>query len=153
MSTTSAPTAATGAPEPGRFLTFRLDNEVYGVPILNVREIVEMQEISPVPRSSAWVRGVVNLRGRVLPVIDPKVRFGLDPVETTDLTVIVVLQSNDRRPFGVVVDEVLEVQRLEESNLSETPDLADDKVEFMAGFGKVRDELVFLLDPAALDVR
>lgn len=145
--------AAGAALEPGRFLTFRLDNEVYGVPILNVREIVEMQEISPVPRASSWVRGVVNLRGRVLPVIDPKVRFGLDPVQTTDLTVIVVLQSNDRRPFGVVVDEVLEVQRLEESNLSETPDLADDKVEFMAGFGKVRDELVFLLDPAALDVR
>lgn len=141
------------ASEPGRFLTFRLAGEIYGVPILNVREIVEMQEISPVPRSASWVRGVVNLRGRVLPVIDPKVRFGLDPVVTTDLTVIVVLQPDGRRPFGVVVDEVLEVQRLEESNLAEAPELATDKVEFMAGFGKVRDELVFLLEPSALDIQ
>lgn len=146
------PTAGT-VPEPARYLTFRLDGEIYGVPILNVREIVEMQEISPVPRAAGWVRGVVNLRGRVLPVIDPKVRFGLGPVVPTDLTVIIVLQPDGGRPFGVVVDEVLEVQKLEACNMAAAPELSEDKVDFMAGFGKVRDELVFLLDPAALDLQ
>lgn len=141
------------AAEPGRYLTFRLDDEIYGVPILNVREIVEMQEISPVPRCSGWVRGVMNLRGRVLPVIDPKVRFGLEPLAATDLTVIVVLQPDDGRPFGVLVDEVLEVQRLEANHLGDSPELTDGSSAFIAGFGKVRDDLVFLLDPARLDVQ
>ncbi|MEQ1566506.1 MAG: chemotaxis protein CheW [Myxococcota bacterium] len=137
---------------PGRYLTFRLDREVYGVPILAVREIIELQEISPVPRSSHWVRGVVNLRGRVLPVLDPKLRFGLSPVEPSELTVIVVLQADDSKPFGVLVDEVLEVLRLEPSHLADAPTMNCDHEEFLAGFGKVRDGLVFLLDPAALRV-
>ena len=148
MSTATEPAQSAGVP--GRYLTFRLGGEVYGVPILNVREIVEMQEISPVPRSAHWVRGVINLRGRVLPVIDPKTRFGLQPIEASDLTVIVVLQTGDARPFGILVDEVLEVLRLDDSHLAEPPALNCDHEEFLSGFGKVRDGLVFLLDPAAL---
>lgn len=138
---------------PGRYLTFRLDDEAFGVPILNVREIIELQEISPVPRSAPWVRGVVNLRGRVLPVIDPKLRFGLEPVAASELTVIIVLQTEDQgRPFGVLVDEVLEVQRLDETNLSDAPVVSADE-SFVAGVGKVRDQLLFLLDPRALAVQ
>lgn len=136
--------------ETGRFLTFRLADEVYGVPILNVREIIELQEISPVPRASPWVRGVVNLRGRVLPVLDPKVRFGIGEVEASDLTVIIVLQSEDGRPFGVLVDEVLEVLRLEDDQISVAGAADVETQEFLSGFGKVRDGLVFLLDPHKL---
>lgn len=146
-------TAEPSSNESGSYLTFRLATEVYGVPILNVREIVEMQEVSPFPRSAPWVRGVVNLRGRVLPVIDPKVRFGLEPVVTTDITVIIVLQPHDHRAFGLVVDEVLEVQRIDLPSLSDAPDVSEEKIDFMAGFGRIRDDLVFLLDATALDIQ
>lgn len=133
-----------------RFLTFRLGQEVYGVPILNVREIIELQEISPVPRASPGVRGVVNLRGRVLPVLDPKVQFGIGEVEASELTVIMVLQTEEGRPFGVLVDEVLEVLRLEEHQIATVSQGDIEQQEFLSGFGKVRDGLVFLLDPHRL---
>ncbi|MEQ1504700.1 MAG: chemotaxis protein CheW [Myxococcota bacterium] len=149
MSTAVQP-ANTALGEPGRYLTFRLDREVYGVPILNVREIIEMQEISPVPRAAPSVRGVVNLRGRVLPVIDPKIRFGLDPVEPSELTVIIVLQPGDSKPFGVLVDEVLEVHRFDADAITDAPAGASDQQDALAAFGKVRDQLVFLLDPTSL---
>lgn len=139
--------------EPGRFLTFRLDREIYAVPIRTVQEIVELQEISPVPRSAPWVRGVVNLRGRVLPVIDPKARFGMDPVINTDLTVIVVLQGPDGRPFGALVDEVLEVQRFDEDQLAGVSDGVGAVEPFLSGFGKTKTHLVFVLDPVPLGVQ
>lgn len=146
------PVAESPRPEASRYLTFRLDREIFGVPILEVREIIELQEISPVPRTAPWVRGVVNLRGRVLPVIDPKVRFGLAPVEPTDLTVIVVLKAHDANPFGVLVDEVLDVQRLEQDAISEAPNVGGDD-GFVTGVGKLRDALLFILDPDALAVQ
>ena len=105
-------------PAPGRFLSFRLDREVFAVPILEVREIIELADIAPVPRAAPWVRGVVNLRGRVLPVIDPKVRLGRAPLVASELTVIVVLQPASGKPFALLVDEVLEVQRLEAEQIS-----------------------------------
>jgi CheY-like chemotaxis protein len=101
----SSSTPSTGpAVTAGRYLTFRLDHEIYGVPILDVREIIELQDITPVPRTPVYVRGVINLRGKVLPLVDLKLRFGLDAVEADELTVIVVLQSASGRPFGCLVD-------------------------------------------------
>lgn len=146
----TAPEPARASATAGRYLTFRLDAEVFGVPILDVREIIELQEIAPVPRTSPWVRGVVNLRGRILPVVDPKVRFGLAPVERSELTVILVLQAGNGKPFGVLVDEVLEVQPLDEEHLAEPPALGPEHAAFVAGMGKSRDGLVFLLHTAAL---
>jgi chemotaxis signal transduction protein len=116
------------AGEAGRYLTLRLDREICGAPILAVPEIVELQEISP--------------------VLDPKLRFGLGPVEPSDLTVIAALQTADGKPFGALVDEVLEVLPLE----PEAPPMNGAHQEFLAGFGKTRDGLVFLLDPAALQL-
>jgi purine-binding chemotaxis protein CheW len=141
---------ATATVETGRFLTFRLADELYGVPILNVREIIELQEISPVPRAAPWVRGVVNLRGRVLPVLDPKLRFGIGEVEASDLTVIIVLQTEEGRPFGVLVDEVLEVLRLEDDQIAPATGGEVEQQEFLSGFGKAKEGLVFLLDPTKL---
>ena len=132
----------------GRYLTFRLDWEIYGVPILDVREIIEMQDITPVPRTQSFVRGVINLRGKVLPLVDLKLRFGLQPLQAGELTVIVVLQTGGGRPFGCLVDEVLEVQWMGPESLSESP-LQGGAEEFLAGMGKVKDRLVFLLDLAA----
>ena len=132
----------------GRYLTFRLDEEVYGVPILDVREIIEMQYITPVPRSAHFVRGVIKMRWKVLPLVDLKLRFGLAPLQPDDLTVIVVLQTSGSRPFGCLVDEVLEVQYLGPEALSASP-LNGDAEEFLAGIGKVKDRLIFLLDLAS----
>lgn len=137
-------------PAPGRYLSFRLDREVFAVPILDVREIIELTDIAPVPRADPWVRGVVNLRGRVLPVIDPKVRLGRAPLETTDVTVIVVLQHGDQKPFGALVDEVLEVQRLEADQLAPANDAVQSADACLAGYGKIRDQLVFLIDVTTL---
>ncbi len=129
-----------------RYLTFRLDDEVYGVPVLHVREIIELQDITPVPRAAHHIRGVVNLRGKVLPLMDLKLRFGLSAIEPTDLTVIIVLQP-DKAPFGVLVDEVLDVQNMDSGTTAEPPDLGSDaKQQFLAGVGRVRDRIVFLLD-------
>jgi purine-binding chemotaxis protein CheW len=136
-----------GRAKAGRYLTFRLDDEVYGVPILDVREIIELQDITPVPRSASFVRGVINLRGKVLPLVDLKLRFGMEGLNPGELTVIVVLQTEGSRPFGCLVDEVLEVQWLGAESLSASP-LQGPVEEFLSGIGKVKDRLVFLLDLA-----
>jgi purine-binding chemotaxis protein CheW len=130
-----------------RYLTFRLDAEYYGVPVLDVREIIELQPITPVPRSEAHVCGVINLRGRVLPLIDLKLRFGLEAIVPSEMTVIIVIQPDGRPAFGVQVDEVLDVQRLGvEEGGDQGPLEGMLAAEFLQGVGKLRDRFVFLLD-------
>ena len=137
---------ATNARE-GRYLTFRLDDEVYGVPILDVREIIELQDITPVPRTPHYVCGVINLRGRVLPLVDLRRRFGLPTVEPTELTVNIVLQSGGST-YGCLIDEVLEVHWMDAESLSDAPVSGPSEV-FLSGLGRARDRLVFLLDLTA----
>ena len=130
-----------------RYLTFRLDEEVYGVPVLDVREIIELQEITPVPQADPSVVGVVNLRGKVLPLVDLKLKFGIGPFSPTDIAVVIVVEPMDTAPFGVLVDEVLDVQSVQPADKTDAPEL-DSSIQqpFLAGIGKVKDRLVFLLD-------
>lgn len=139
----------------GKYMTFLLDGEHYGLEILKVREIVGVTEIARLPRVQAFVRGVMNLRGKVVPVIDLRVRFGLDRRETTDQTVIIVLQCQvGARPLtvGVLVDQVLEVLGVGAEDVEPPPWLgaATTANEFILGVGKQGKQVVFLLDVARI---
>jgi purine-binding chemotaxis protein CheW len=113
MTEPSAPTAGHPASAPGKYLTFTLGGESYGVPVLAVRQIIRLCPITPVATMPPHVRGVINLRGKVIPVVDLRLRFGLAAAAEHDRTCIVVTQvaaaSGGTRPYGVIVDGVEEV--------------------------------------------
>jgi purine-binding chemotaxis protein CheW len=136
-----------------KYLTLVLAKEHYGVPILKVQEIIGLQDITPVPRMPSEVRGVLNLRGRVIPVIDMRSRFGLDRGEDTKRTCIVVVQVSNPVAgspsviMGVVVDQVSEVQDIPPEQIEPAPALgASVDTAFIAGVGKVGKRVVMLLD-------
>lgn len=135
----------------GKHMTFQLADEAYGVPILDVREIIGLMDITRVPRAPAFIRGVINLRGRVIPVVDLRLQFGMEPCAPTDQTVIIVVQcSFEGRPLtmGVLVDRVLEVLDIQADQIEPAPDLGDRSLhsDFILGVGKSGSRVVFLLD-------
>ncbi len=133
-----------------KYLTFRLAGEEYGIGILGVQEIVSWMEITRIPRTPEFIRGVINLRGRVIPVLDLRVRFGLPPQAQTPRTCIVVLQVRreaGRVTVGAIVDEVTEVLDLAASQVEPVPELglAVDTA-FLSGIGKAGSRVIILLD-------
>ena len=93
----------------GKYMSFQLANEIYGLEILKVREIIGLMDITRVPRSASFIRGVINLRGKVIPVVDLRLKFGMDACQTTDQTVIIVVQCTVGRrdlTMGIMVDQV-----------------------------------------------
>ncbi len=135
--------------EAGKYLLFELAGEQYGLPILQVREIISLESITRVPRVSESVLGVINLRGKVIPVIDLRTRFGLESVTPTEDTVIIVLQCElARNPLtiGVVVDAVHEVVLLRADHISPPPPGARSEEEFIVGIGTpTKGQIIFLL--------
>lgn len=145
MSTDSTTPVENGETRGGKFLTFFLGAEEYGVEILKVREIIGLLPITRVPRTPACVRGVINLRGKVIPVVDLRSRFGLDYVEATPETVIVVVQAGGVE-FGVVVDRVSEVADVADSAVEKTPDFGSSvQTRFLKGLAKDESGSVKLL--------
>ena len=139
----------------GKFMTFQLAREEYGLEILKVREIIGLMEITRVPRTRDFVRGVINLRGKVIPVVDLRLKFGMEACEPTDQTVIIVVQCTvDGRPLtmGLLVDQVLEVLTIDGSQIEPAPSLghAAAEDEFILGVGKHEKRIVFLLDIARI---
>jgi purine-binding chemotaxis protein CheW len=110
----------------GKYLTFRLATETYGLPVLAVREIIRLCPITPVANMPSHVRGVINLRGRVIPIVDLRVRFGLPVADDHDRTCIVVAQvsasTGGIRPYAIVVDGVEEVAAYGEDDIAPPPD-------------------------------
>jgi len=131
----------------GKYLTFRLEDEIYGVGILCVREIIEPLDITPVPLTSPSVCGVINLRGRVIPLVDLRQEFAMSPTEIADQTVIIVLQYH-QKTFGILVDEVLEVLLLEEKQIAPPPPLigGNTGLHALLGTGRVDERVIFLLE-------
>jgi purine-binding chemotaxis protein CheW len=126
---------------PGKYLTFTLGRESYGVPVRAVREIIRLCPITPVATMPAHVRGVINLRGRVIPLVDLRVRFGLPATEEHDRTCIVVAQvasaTGGTRPYGVIVDGVEEVASFAPHDIEPTPDFGGAvDVRFITGMAK-----------------
>jgi purine-binding chemotaxis protein CheW len=141
-------TSATNA-STHKYLTFALGEETYGLDILRVQEIIGIMPVTRVPQTPAFVRGVINLRGRVIPVVDLRVKFDTGNTEDTERTCIVVVQVSGKTSsiMGVVVDEVSEVVDIPESQIEPTPEFgAGIETDFVRGVGKLGDTVVMLLD-------
>jgi purine-binding chemotaxis protein CheW len=134
----------------GKYLTFQVGNEEFGVRVLKVREIMGVQDITAVPQTPTHVRGVINLRGKVIPVIDLRVKFGLSAAEYTKRTCIIVAQvqgENGQILVGVVVDGVSEVLNLTAAEIEDTPDFGEEMpVRYLLGMAKVKGKVKILLD-------
>ncbi len=135
----------------GKYMTFKLATEEYGVEILHVREIIGLMDITHVPRTAPHIRGVLNLRGKVIPVVDLRLKFGMERIEPTEHTVIIVVQhqlGDCSVTTGLLVDEVLEVLNVEEGMLEPPPTFGgkESDADFLVGVGKVGKRMVFLLD-------
>ena len=133
-----------------KYLTVVLDQEAYGIAALKVREIIRLQKITPIPQMPGYVRGVINLRGRVIPVVDLRTKFGLK-AEITERTCIVVVEvarpDHRSRPMGLIVDSVEEVVNLPAEEIEPTPDFGV-RVDTgnLLGLAKVKGQVKALLD-------
>jgi purine-binding chemotaxis protein CheW len=129
-----------------QLVVFRLGDEVYGISIGTVREIIRMQTVTYVPDSPDFVEGVINLRGRVIPVVDLRRRFGLEVTETTNESrVLVVDISGDE--IGVIVDAVTEVLRISEDSIAPTSSVVTTEDSYyIEGIAKIDEQLLILLD-------
>lgn len=136
-----------------KFLEFHLRQQPYAVPIGSVREINRMSTISPVPGAAGYVAGVMNLRGKVIPVVDLRVRFGFDKITATKETCIIVVESNGRQG-GLIVDSVSGVAEFTEKDMEPSPDVgAAEEARFVTGIGKTESRVVILIDPAAITAK
>lgn len=134
----------------GKYLTFHLAEEEYGLEILKVQEIIEMLEITRVPRVHNYVRGVINLRGKVIPIVDLRLKFGMAAQETSRKTCIIVVrvQSGDTSMImGIIVDEVSEVVEISAGEIESAPAFgAQMDTSFILGMAKAKDAVKILLD-------
>ncbi|MBW8040819.1 MAG: chemotaxis protein CheW [Planctomycetes bacterium] len=134
----------------GKYLTFALANEEYGLEILKVREIFGYMDITAVPRTPAYVKGVINLRGQVIPVIDLRAKFGMETTDVTEETCIIVVeitQGDQKYSTGIVVDHVQEVLDIAGEDIEESPQFDSSvNTEFILGMGKIGDSVKILLD-------
>ena len=131
----------------GKYLTFALGGEEYGLPVLKVREIIKAMDITHVPQVPGHVRGVINLRGRVIPVIDLRLKFGFMAQENTDHTCIIVVDVVHLGMIGVVVDSVSEVLNVSASDIDQAPDFGDHvTTDYILGLAKVKNTVKILLD-------
>ncbi|MFK5950799.1 MAG: chemotaxis protein CheW [Methylococcales bacterium] len=134
-----------------QFLSFTLGNEEYGVDILRVQEIRSWEPVSRIPNVPSYEKGVVNLRGAIVPIIDLRERFGLGHLEYSALTVVVVLQiltdAGQARTMGVVVDSVSDVIDVDKKTIQDAPNFGTKvSTEFINGLASVKDRMVMLLD-------
>jgi purine-binding chemotaxis protein CheW len=134
----------------GKYLTFQLANEEFGIRVLKVREIMGLQEITAVPQTPGHVKGVINLRGKVVPVVDLRLKFALPAAEYTQRTCIIVTQvQGEAGPvmMGIVVDGVSEVLNLTGAEIEDTPDFGDEAgIRYLLGMAKVKGKVKILLD-------
>lgn len=134
----------------GKYLTFKLADEEYGLEILKVREIIGMMSVTKVPRTPAFIRGVINLRGKVIPIIELRTKFGMEPTEDTDETCIIVAdvsQDGDIVQMGIIVDTVSEVLDINGNEIEPAPSFGSSiNTDFILGIAKVKETVKILLN-------
>ena len=139
---------ARGATE--KYMTFKLGAEEYGLEILKVRELIGLLEITRVPRTPEFIRGVINLRGKVIPVVDLRVKFGMEAALATSQSVIIVVQLGTTAAgltMGILVDEVVEVRAIAGEDVEPPPNFQTQAAaDFILGIGKAEKRIIFLLD-------
>ena len=144
MSEAAAPTATRRA---GKYLTFVLNQEQYGLDIMKVREILGVLPITPVPQTPHFVKGVINLRGKVIPVLDTRLKFGMEEKDHTNETCIIVVFDAQGTWMGLIVDTVKEVIDIAEEQIEDPPSFgASIDASSIRGLGKIGDQVKILLD-------
>ncbi len=134
------------------YLTFHLANEEYGVDILRVQEIRGWEKVTRIPNAPDYVKGVLNLRGSIVPIIDLRTRFNLPTTEYSSMTVVVVLavrniEEDRERIMGVVVDAISDVVAAKTSDIQATPEFDSSiKIEYISGLASSRDKMIMLVD-------
>ena len=150
VETANAAVQSAALQKEGKYLTFALANEEYGLEILKVREIIGYMEITNVPQTPMFVKGVINLRGQVIPVVDLRLKFGMEEAEVTEQTCIIVVEiAQGDRAFqtGIVVDHVQEVLDIAEAQIEEAPQFGSTvETDFISGMGKIGEDVKILLD-------
>jgi len=133
-----------------QYLTFLLGGEMFAIPILNIKEIIEYGSLTTVPMMPEFIRGVINLRGSVVPVVDLAVRFGRKTTEVTRRTCIVIIEiesEGEKQDVGVVVDTVNEVLEIPQTEIEKAPSFgARIRADFISGMGKIAGKFVIILD-------
>lgn len=144
------PTASDRVASPGKYLTIVLGAEIYGITVLKVREIIRLQKITSVPQVPAYVKGVINLRGRVIPIVDLRVRFGLEAAASERNCIVVVeVAGADGRAgqMGLVVDRVEDVANLGAADLAPPPEFGGGvRIECVLAIAKLKGQVVTILD-------
>ena len=134
----------------GKYLTFTLAEEEYGIGILKVKEIIGIMGITTVPQTPDYVKGVINLRGKVIPVVDLRLKFGMEAMEYTERTCIIVVEiEEDKRKIqmGIVVDAVSEVMNIKAGDIEDTPNFGSRlNTEYILGMAKIGGKVKILLD-------
>ncbi len=135
----------------GKYLTFELGGEEYGLEILKVKEIIGIMDITSVPQTPEYVKGVINLRGKVIPVIDLRLKFAMESLEYNERTCIIVVdiagKSGNSVMVGIVVDSVSEVLNIRNDEIEDTPSFgAKLDTEYILGMAKIEGEVKILLD-------
>jgi len=134
----------------GKFLTFILGKEVYGIEILKAREIIGLMDITTVPQTPEYMKGVINLRGKVIPVIDLRLKFGMPEEEHTQETCVIVVEVNNTS-LGIIVDSVSEVSDINGREIEDAPSFGQGiDTSFIMALGKVKDKIIILLDIEAV---
>ena len=141
---------AAASREHGQYLTFLLGGEMFAIGILGIKEIIEYGSLTTVPMMPEFIRGVINLRGAVVPVVDLSARFGRTPTEVTRRSCIVIIEAeaeSEKHDIGVVVDSVSEVLEIPGSEIEPAPSFgAKIRSDFIQGMGKVDGKFVIILD-------
>jgi purine-binding chemotaxis protein CheW len=134
----------------GKYLTFTLHGEEYGIGILKVKEIIGMMPITTVPQTPGYVKGVINLRGKVIPVADLRLKFGMDPMDYTERTCIIVVEisgTGKKIHMGIVVDSVSEVLNIKSGDIEDTPNFGSRlETDYILGMAKTGGGVKILLD-------
>jgi purine-binding chemotaxis protein CheW len=134
----------------GKYLIFHLGDEEFGTEVLKVREIMGLQDITVIPQVPAYVKGVINLRGKVIPVVDLRLKFAMPALEYNERTCVVVMRTRHEEEdlmVGVIVDGVVEVLNLTAADIEDTPDFGPGvETPYLTGIAKVKGKVKILLD-------
>lgn len=135
----------------GKYMTFTLKNEIYGIPIGTVKEINAMMIITEVPNTPKYIKGVINLRGKIISIMDLRLRLGMEEIDYSERTCIIVVEvpnnEKGKKKIGIVVDHVAEVIEIKNSELEDfEEDLVDDLNAFINGIAKMKDKIIIILD-------
>lgn len=135
----------------GKYMTFCIGNDVFGIELKYVNEIIQMQPIAPIPEVEHFIKGLINLRGKIIPIIDVADRFGKELFEYNDRTCIIVVDVQGVL-VGLIVQTISEVVSIEEENILPPPNVskANAQAKFIRGIGKIGDSVKLLLDPVKL---